>query len=374
MRIDYIIVVMRDLATTCAHTVRAPEPTGRPATEPLYQTSVFEFSTIEESLPPLQRGEGYVYARYGMPNARSLELTVAALEGAADALATSSGMSALACAVMAACTAGDRVVVQNDAYGGTIVLAMEDFRRLGIEVVTVDAYDPAAVAAAMPAKIVVVETISNPLCREVDIPALAGVCRAEGALLLVDNTFATPVLERPIAAGAPLVLHSATKFLGGHHDLCAGVLAGDAEFIRLARGVARRFGMQAAPLDAWLCCRGIRTLAVRIERAQENARALADKLRGHGRVRGVCYPGRGAMLSFDVGSGAEGMVGRLGLIALAPSLGGTATTVHHPATSSHANLAPEARRALGIGDGLLRLSVGIESVADLWGDIDQALG
>ena len=223
----------------------------------------------------------------------------------------------------------------------------------------------------MPAKIVVVETISNPLCREVDIPALAGVCRAEGALLLVDNTFATPVLERPIAAGAPLVLHSATKFLGGHHDLCAGVLAGEAEFIRLARGVARRFGMHAAPLDAWLCCRGIRTLAVRIERAQENARALADKLRGDGRVRGVCYPGRGAMLSFDVGDGAEGVVGNG--IGVAGE-GETATTVHHPATSSHANLAPDARRALGIGDGLLRLSVGIESVADLWGDIEQALG
>lgn len=367
---------MPDLATTCAHTVRAPEPDARPSAEPLYQTSVFEFDTIGESIPPLVEGKGYVYARYGMPNARSLELTVAALEGAEDAIATSSGMAAVAATVLAACSARDRVVVQADAYGGTIALAFQDFVRLGIEVVKVDAYDPAAVAAALPAKLVLVETISNPLCREVDAPRLAAICRERGALLCVDNTFATPIIDRPIAMGAPLVLHSATKFLGGHHDLCAGVVAGPAAFITTARGVAKRFGMQAAPLDAWLACRGLRTLAVRMERAQANARALAARLRADRRVRAVHYPGRGAMLSFDAGDGpiAEQVVSRLRLVALAPSLGGTATTVHHPATSSHVMLAPDVRRALGIGDGLLRVSVGIEAEADVWADLDQALG
>jgi cystathionine gamma-synthase len=374
----------RSPATIAAHTVRAPSPEslpegvrGVPSAEPLYQTSVFDFDTIEASDAPLGGAGGYCYARYGLPNARSLELTVAALEGGADALATSSGMSSVACCVLAAAKAGDRVVVQRDAYGGTLALLAKDLARLGIACDAVDAYDVAAVDAALrkPAKLLIVETLSNPLVREPDLAALAGLCGSRGALLAVDNTFATPVLRRPIERGADVVLHSATKFLGGHHDLCAGVLVGPAAFVAEARGVAKRFGMTAAPFDAWLACRGLRTLDVRVRRAEENAKAMAQWLRNDRRVAAVHFPGWGAMLSFDVGDLAKAsrVVAALSLITLTPSLGGTTTTISHSATSSHRSMPPDERRALGIGDGLLRLSVGLEAVEDLRADLAAAL-
>jgi cystathionine beta-lyase/cystathionine gamma-synthase len=372
-------------ATIAAHTVRAPSPESlpdgeraTPSAEPLYQTSVFDFESIEDSDKPLGGAGGYVYARYGLPNARSLELTLAALEGADDALATSSGMSAVACCVLAAAKTGERVLVQRDAYGGTLALLVRDFARLGVTIETVDAYDVNSVRAALarPAKLVIVETLSNPLVREVDVAKTAAACRERGALLAVDNTFATPVLRRPIEHGADLVIHSATKFLGGHHDLCAGVLAGGAAFVAEARGVAKRFGMTAAPLDAWLACRGVRTLDVRMERAQATTSALAAWLRADRRVRAVHHPGWGAMLSFDVGdlAAASHAVRAMSLVTLTPSLGGTTTTVSHSATSSHRGMTPDERRALGIGDGLLRLSVGLESVEDVRRDLDAALG
>jgi cystathionine beta-lyase/cystathionine gamma-synthase len=371
-------------ATIAAHTVRAPNPEtlpdgerATPSAEPLYQTSVFDFESIEDSDGPLAGAGGYVYARYGLPNARSLELTLAALEGADDALATSSGMSAVACCVLAAAKTGERVLVQRDAYGGTLTLLARDFARLGVTFEALDAYDVDAVRAALsrPAKLVIVETLSNPLIREVDVAKLADLCRERGALLAVDNTFATPVLRRPIGEGADLVIHSATKFLGGHHDLCAGVLAGGAAFVAEARGVAKRFGMTAAPLDAWLACRGVRTLDVRMQRAQATTSALASWLRADRRVRAVHHPGWGAMLSFDVGdlAAASRVVRALTLVTLTPSLGGTATTVSHSATSSHRGMTPAERAALGIGDGLLRLSVGLEDVDDLKRDLDAAL-
>jgi cystathionine beta-lyase/cystathionine gamma-synthase len=371
----------RSLATIAAHGVRAPSPESLPeglrsvpAAEPIYQTAVFDFPSIEASLRPLAVEGGYVYARYGLPNARTLESTVAALEGAEDGLATSSGTAAILCAVLAVAGAGDRVLVQRDAYGGTITLLGKDLARLGLTVETVDAYDLAAVERALRgAKLLVAETISNPLARAADLAGLAKLCRAAGTLLVVDNTFATPVVARPLEAGAHAVVHSATKFLGGHHDLCAGVLVGEAAYIDAARGIARRFGMQASPFDSWLASRGIQTLVVRMERAQENAFELARRLRESGRV--VHHPAMGAILSFDVGSSAkaEAVVRGLKLITLTPSLGGTGTTLSHAATSSHRGMTPEERRGLGIGDGLLRVSVGIEAVEDLWRDLSSVL-
>ena len=374
-----------DPARIAAHGGRAPAPEslpdavrGRPSAEPLYQTSVFDFESIEASDAPLAGEGGYVYARYGLPNPRSLEATVAALEGAADALATSSGMSAVACAVLALAGAGDRVACQRDAYGGTLSLLVRDLARLGIATDAVDAYDLGAVRAALDRapKLLLVESLSNPLLREVDVGALSALCREHGTKLVVDNTFATPVLRRPIAEGADAVVHSATKFLGGHHDLCAGVLAGDAEFVAAARGVAKRFGMTAAPFDAWLACRGIRTLAVRVERGQATARELASRLSTVPSVRTVHHPGWGALVSFDVGdfAAASRVVAALSLITLTPSLGGTTTTISHAATSSHRGMPPADRAALGIGDGLLRVSVGLEAVEDVWQDLIHALG
>ena len=335
-----------DLSTIAAHGVRAPAPEALPpgqrsvpATEPLYLNTVMEFDSLEGSLAPLAGEGGYVYARHGMPNGRSLELTLAALEGGEDALATSSGMAAIGCAVLACAGAGDRVLLQRDAYGGTGALIATDFGRLGIHVDLVDAYDAGAVARALeaPAKLLLVESISNPLVKEVEVGALAAMCRARGVTLVVDATFATPVVSKPLAEGADVVMHSATKYLGGHHDLCAGILVGRSAFIDKARGVARRFGSVVSPMDAWLCSRGVKTLAVRIERAQENARALAAKLGAHAKVKKVHYPGRGALLSFvlaDEGA-ASRFVAAVQLVTLAPSLGGTTTSLSHSATSSH---------------------------------------
>jgi cystathionine beta-lyase/cystathionine gamma-synthase len=373
-----------DLSTIAAHGVRAPAPEtlpdgerSIPSAEPLSASAVYDFASIAASDRPLAQQGGYVYARYGHPNGRTLELTLAALEGSEDAVATSSGMAAVACAVLAVAQAGDRVVVQADAYGGTIALLSTDFARMGIRVEPVCAYRVDAVRdAAKGAKAVVVETISNPLVREVDLAALAAVCREAGATLFVDNTFATPIVARPLADGADCVVHSATKFIGGHHDVIGGIVCGTASLCRDVRGVAKRIGCVIAPFDAWMASRGVKTLALRVERAQETARLLSARLRGDSRVRAVAYPGRGAMLAFDVGDGAAAarFVDAVRLLTLTPSLGGTTTTLSHPATSSHRGFTPAERAALGIGDGLLRLSVGIESPADVWSDLDRALG
>jgi cystathionine gamma-synthase len=338
---------------------------------------VFEFSSIEASEPAFDEG-GYVYVRNGLPNARSLEASVAALEGAEAALATSSGMAAVLCAVLAATNQGDRVLCQSDAYGGTRAMFAADLARMGLRVDYVDAYDPAKVADGLGngVALLLVETLSNPLIREVDVGALAWHCRANGTILCVDNTFATPVFRRPLSQGADLVLHSVTKFLGGHHDLCAGVLAGTRELVERARGCAQRMGTLAAPFDAWLAQRGIRSLDVRMQRHQDNARVLAERLHSHARVRAVHYPGFGPMLSFDVGSRAEAsrVVQSCHDIRLMPSLGGTETSFSHSASSSHRTLSVEERARLGIGDGLLRLSVGLEDPDDVWDELEKALG
>jgi cystathionine gamma-synthase len=373
-----------DLSTIAAHGVRAPSPEalpegerGIPATEPLYLTSVIDFDSIEGSMRPLAGEGGYAYARHGMPNGRSLELTLAALEGGEDALATSSGMAAIGCAVLALAGAGDRILLQRDAYGGTGALIGTDFGRLGVSVELVDAYDVNAVARALetPAKLLLVESISNPLVREADVRALAALCRARGVTLIVDATFATPVVARPLSDGAHVVMHSATKYLGGHHDLCAGVLVGTTDFITRARGVARRFGSVVSPMDAWLAARGIKTLAVRVERAQETAGRLATRLRAHAKVTRVHYPGKGALLSFEVADGAAiaRVVAAFQLITLTPSLGGTSTGVSHSASSSHRGLSPADRQAIGVHDGLLRVSCGLEAEVDLWADLERAL-
>jgi cystathionine beta-lyase/cystathionine gamma-synthase len=373
------------LATRAAHGVRAPAPESLPAgqrsvpsAEPIFQTAVFDFPSIDASLVPLAQEGGYAYGRFGLPNGRSLELSVAALEGAEDGVATASGMAAISAAILACAGAGDRVLLQRDAYGGTGALFTQDFARLGLRVELVDAYDGAAVtrALAAPAAALLVETYANPLLLAVDLPALARACAAAGVAFLVDNTFATPILCRPLELGARAVVHSGTKFLGGHHDLTVGVLVGDAELCGKARAVVRRFGMAPGALDAWLACRGLKTLAVRMERSCATAAGLARRLRADARVTAVRYPEAGALVSFDVGDGARAaaLVAALELITLTPSLGGVTTTLSHAATSSHRGLTPDARRALGIGDGLLRMSVGLEDEGDLWSDLDSALG
>jgi cystathionine beta-lyase/cystathionine gamma-synthase len=349
---------------------------GRPSAEPLYQTSVFDFPSIAASEPAFE-GDGYVYTRNGRPNAASLEHSIAKLEAAEATLATASGMTAVLCALWAATKPGDRILCQRDVYGGTRALLDADAPRLGLTVEYIDAYEPAKVADGLSrgARLLLVETLSNPLLREVDVSALAWHTRAAGALLCVDNTMATPIFRRPLELGADLVLHSVTKFLGGHHDLCAGALVGRRALIDVARGVSVRMGLAAAPLDAWLAQRGLRSLSVRMQRAQTTARALATRLHEHAAVRQVHYPGWGALLSLDLGdrAAAERLVTRCTEIRLRPSFGGTETSLSHSASSSHRALSAEERARLGIGEGLLRMSVGLEEPSDLWDELAEAL-
>lgn len=371
---------LRNLATLSARGVRAEPPkpgAGRPSSEPLYQTSVFDFPSLEAWEPALSGREGYAYARHGRPNEASFAASVAALEGGEAGVSTSSGTSALLVAALASTRPGERVLCQRDAYGGSRALLERDLAQFGREVELVDAYEPSKVAdgLARGARFVLVESLSNPLVREVDVAALSWHCRSFNAVLCVDNTLATPILRRPLTLGAELVLHSATKFLGGHHDCVAGVLVGDAKRIAEAQVLVTRLGAQAAAFDCWLAARGLRTLHLRLERADANARLLADRLREHAAVRTLHYPGWGPLLSFDLGEQAkvERLIEACPEIHLAPSFGGVETSFSHPASSSHRMLSDEERAQLGLGGGLLRLSVGIEDAEDLWNELNRGL-
>lgn len=367
-------------ATLCAH---AGEPRSvdvgagaRSHVSPIYQQTVFDFPSIEGSEPALG-GSGYVYRRNGMPNADELGSAVALLEGAEAGCATSSGMGAIVAAVLACAQAGDRMLVQRDAYGGTLAMLIGDLGRLGLRVEPVDVYDAARLAPLLDgARMLLLESISNPLLVRPALAEISAACRARGVVLMVDNTFATPLGERPLARGADVVIHSATKFLGGHHDACAGVVAGGNEIVARAAGVAKRMGLVAAPFDAWLIVRGLRTLEVRMQRAWGNALMLGDRLADDPRLVGVHRADRCALVSFDVGSraAAEAAVRGCRVVTLSPSLGGVTTTLSHPATSSHVALSAEARADAGIGDGLLRMCVGIDDPVDVWTDLDRALG
>ena len=354
-----------DIATICAH-VGGDESAH---VSPLVLASVMDFHTIESSLGPME-GAGYVYRRNGTPNGDELATAVAALEGAERGVATGSGMAAISAALLSQLKAGDAVVIPHDCYGGVRALAQNELTRAGIEVRVVEIADAEALAAALTgARVAFFETVSNPLLSVPDIGAAIAAARERGAITIVDNTFSTPLRDRPIEVGADLVVHSVTKFLSGHHDVIAGVIVGRRDLVLTAGASVVRLGLQASPLDCWLAVRGMRTLALRLERAWANAALVAGALRE--RYESVYSADRCALVSFDAGSfdAANELVSRLSLITLSPSLGGVATTASHPATSSHRALSREARAAAGIGDGLLRLSIGIENAADIVRDL-----
>jgi len=386
------------LGTDCAHAGDEPIPSlTKPAVMPIYQTSVYDFPDLEvvdavwESQKP-----GFIYGRYGSPNTHALESVLARLERGESALASASGMASIMVALTTLLQAGDEVVVAQDSYGGTVSLAARELPRFGIVPRLITDTRPQAVQSVLNAKsrAVVVETISNPLWNVVDIPALAEVCRGKGVKLLVDNTSATPCIVRPLELGADVVIHSATKFLGGHHDVTAGILVGDHDFVARARDIAIRLGPSLAAFDAWLAVRGIKTLALRMERACANAVAVARFLEGHAKVTRVYYPGLeshpqyeivrrtmkgngGAMLSFEIKGDlrtTEKFVKSLSMIRFAPSFGGLTTTVSHPGKTSHRSLTPGQRAEVGITDTLIRLSLGIEDAADIIAELETALG
>ena len=356
-------------------------------TPPLHLSTTYLFEGFE-------REGRYAYSRTANPTRDQLADTLAKLEGGAGAVVTSSGMAAIDL-VLAQVEPGRLVVAPHDCYGGTYRLLAARAERRQFEVAFVDQSDPAAVAQALgrgPA-LLLIETPSNPLMRVVDVRALSGLAKAAGAKVAVDNTFLSPALQQPISLGADYVIHSTTKYLNGHSDVVGGaVIAADPADVEALAAWANMTGVTGAPFDAYMILRGVRTLFPRIERQQRNAGAVAAFLDAHPAVRVVHYPGLashpghkiataqqsgfGAMLSFDLAGGAEAVrkvVEAVQVFSLAESLGGVESLVAHPATMTHVGMSPEARAIAGIGDGLLRLSVGLESQADLLADLDQAL-
>lgn len=362
---------------------------------PIYNASVFAFPDAEiasdihnEQIP------GYYYGRLGNPTTEALERAVAALEHGEAALSFASGMAAVSAVILSLAQSGDHVVAPASMYSTTTNFLKHIQESFGIEVTFVDAADADAYAKAIrpTTRIVWIETPSNPLVKITDIRRVAGFAKAAGIFTVADNTFATPFNQRPIDLGADAVIHSATKYLGGHSDLTAGIVVSSAETIKRLRKIAiKLFGGTIAPQVAWLVMRGIKTLALRMERHNNNASALADMLSTHPKVSSVFYPGLcthknheiaktqmsgfGGMISFDVGSLAAGksFVNNVRLCTLATSLGGVESIVQHSASMTHAAIPAQDRLTAGISDGLIRFSVGIEDPDDLVADVIQAL-
>lgn len=364
---------------------------------PLYQGHTFSFADTD-TMAEAFRGPGapYVYARYGNPTVDALAAAVADLEGGAGAIAYASGMGAISATLWALLGTGGHVVAQDRLYGGTQGLLDALRTRWGVEVTQVDGADPDAVRAALrpDTRVLLLETIANPTGRVADLPALTAPARAVGATTVVDNTFATPLLCRPIEHGADVVVHSATKYMGGHSDTIGGVAVfADPGALEEVRSRTDEFGAVMDPFAAWLVSRGLSTLAVRMERHCANARELAGRLSAHPAVARVHYPGLpddpghatarrilsggfGGVLAFDLVGGlsaGRSFASRIRLAALAPSLGDVRTLVMHPASTSHRQLDEEGLARAGISAGLIRVSAGIEDVEDLWEDLEQAL-
>lgn len=381
----------RGPGTRAVHAGERQAVPRRPVAVPVYQTAPFLFDTADELDAAFSSGalEG-LYSRYANPTVRVVEQKLAALEGAEDAVAFASGMAAITGTLTALLASGDRLIAAADLYGGTHHwLARLSARHPEVQVERVAVarlVDALEAGASRGARAVFLETPTNPLVACCDIARAAAACHRDGALLAVDNTFATPILQNPLALGADLAVHSATKFLAGHSDVTAGLVAGRRELLGEVRQEQILGGACLDPHAAFLVSRGMKTLALRVERQSANAARLAAFLGSHPRVRRVAYPGLdpvgrrqmgsgGGMLAFELSSAeaAGGLLGRLELFQIIPSLGGVESGVLLPATTSHRQLTPHERQELGIGDGLVRLSCGIEDGDDLERDLERAL-
>ena len=374
-------------ATRAIHAGQEPDPATGAVVVPIYQTSTF-------AQDALGKHRGYEYSRTGNPTRAALEQCIAALEGGAHGLAFASGMAAEA-TVMQLLKPGDHTLAVDDLYGGSYRLFRRVLEPMGLTFSFVDGSDLTAVEKAMTdrTRMVWVESPTNPLLKLVDINAVSKLAHARQALLVTDNTFMSPYFQRPLSLGADIVVHSATKYLGGHSDVIGGTLVVNRDdlFERLAF-LQNAVGGVPGPMDAWLVLRGLKTLAVRMREHDRNARLVAAFLSEHPKVARVFYPGLpknpqrelaqrqmsgfGGMISFEVKGGLEParrVVERTQLFTLAESLGGVESLIELPAAMTHASIPPETRRAHGVADGLVRISVGIEDVADLISDLDRAL-
>jgi cystathionine beta-lyase/cystathionine gamma-synthase len=372
--------------TICVHAGQQPDPSTGAIIVPIYQTSTY----VQEELG---RHKGYEYARTQNPTRSALEDNVAAIEAGKGAYAFASGMAAIG-AIATMLEAGDHVVVTDNTYGGTFRLFDKVLTRYNLSFDYVDTSKPELVERAMrpETRMLFIETPTNPVMRLTDIARAAEIAHARNARLVVDNTFASPCVQRPIEFGADLVVHSTTKYLNGHSDSVGGIVIGvhdsDLEWLKFVQNAE---GAILSPFDSWLVLRGTKTLALRMAQHNANGLVLAQYLAGHPAVKEVLYPGLpthpqhdlakrqmrgfGGMLSFDVGTyeNARRVCNRVRLMALAESLGGVETLISHPASMTHASVPPERRAAIGLTDSLLRISVGIEDPQDLIDDLQQAL-
>ena len=375
------------LATRALHVGQGPDPSTGAVVVPIHLATTF----AQESPG---RHKGFEYSRSGNPTRGNLEECLASLENAQHGLAFSSGLAATT-AVMLLLDPGDHVVFTEDVYGGTFRLFDKVFRRYGLTFTAVDPTDPDAIAAAMTdrTRLVWLESPTNPLLRIVDLDAVSELVHGAGAIVAVDSTFASPVLQRPLELGADLVIHSSTKFLGGHSDVLGGaVLTSDDSLAELLRFHQNAVGAVPSPFDCWLLLRGLKTLQLRVLRQCENALAIARWLEGQDAVTQVHYPGLesspghalarrqmaghyGGVVSFEVSSreAALSFLERLRVFTLAESLGAVELLAESPALMTHTSIPEEIRTRVGVSDGLLRLSVGIEDVDDLVADLEQAL-
>jgi methionine-gamma-lyase len=382
-------------ATRAIHGAVTPPIDQAVPSAPIYQTATYRFDTSEAYAETIAfRRPGYTYTRgYGNPTVEAFEAQIAGLEGTEAAFGFASGMAAIHTVVTSLVRSGDRIVAGSQLYGGAFHLFTEVLPRFGVRADLVDPRDLEAVRAALPgASLLYLETITNPAMSVADLPALGRLAVDAGVPAAVDNTFASPYLCNPAAYGFAYVIHSATKYLGGHHDMTGGVVCCSAEDRARLRATVIDTGGTMAPFEAWLAMRGTMTLPIRMDRHAANALALASFLEGHPKVARVHYPGlashpdhvvaervlrgAGGMLALEVDGDVEAgmrVCDALELAWVATSLGGTHTLVGHAASTTHRQMDPDVRRAAGIADGLIRVSVGLEDVEDLIEDFDRAL-
>lgn len=375
------------LATIALHGGTPARDTDDPVVRPIFQSVNF----IQE----VGSGDGLRYPRYGnSPNAQVVQERMAALEGAESAVLLSSGMGAIACALIALLRPGDHLISSSTVYGGVTQLLAKEFDSLGIDVTFIDPFEARVWRKRLrkTTRAIFIETPVNPTCRVLDLRPVVHLTKELGIALVVDSTFASPINFRPIDHGADVVVHSATKYLNGHHDVLGGVVCGTASYVEEVRQKMMLWGQAPDPFAAWLLERGLKTLDVRIARHNENAMAVAKWCAGQDGIKRVLYPGLpghpdhaiassqmsgfGGMMAIELaggGAAAERFVSKLRIFRHAPSLGGVDSLVSEPRFTSHAHLTKDARAKAGIPDGFLRLSIGIESANDLIGDIEQAL-
>lgn len=366
---------MSTIETKSVHTATMKERTIQSKVMPLYQTSAFSFSSLEE-LEGYYEGNGtYLYSRTANPNTDALGQTVADLEGAPKGVAASSGTSAILAGILAVVKTGDHILAAEDVYGGTFLLLKEELALLGIQVHFADFSNISEIEQLLidhpEIQLIFSESITNPFLRVEDIEVLGQLKKHYHVKVMIDNTFATPYTMTPYASGADLVVHSATKYLGGHSDVTAGVLAGDAELIGTAEKRIVNLGLNLSPFEAWLTIRGIKTLALRMKAQTANAQAIAAFLKGKAQV---WYPGKGAIVTFELPEETDvsKFFSSLGWIKIVPTLAGVETTVSYPYGTSHRALSEEEKEKIGVNKRVIRLSAGIEGTEDIMSQLEAA--